>query len=81
MSNLRPKFEVHRQNVDTQINLSENIKKVPISFKVKKQKKNTTLVDGVLSANNSVDININEKIKGNKNSIYDFNNINIDKGK
>ncbi len=80
MSNLRPKFEVHRQNVDTQINLSESIKKVPI-FKVKKQKKNTTLVDGVLSANNSVDININEKIKGNKNSIYDFNNINIDKGK
>ena len=81
MSNLRLKFEVHRQNVDTQINLSESIKKVPISFKVKKQKKNTTLVDGVLSANNSVDININEKIKGNKNSIYDFNNINIDKGK
>ena len=81
MSNLRPKFEVHRQNVDTQINLSESIKKVPISFKVEKQKKNTTLVDGVLSANNSVDININEKIKGNKNSIYDFNNINIDKGK
>ena len=81
MSNLRPKFEVHRQNVDTQINLSESIKKVPISFKVKKQKKNTTLVDGVLSGNNSVDININEKIKGNKNSIYDFNNINIDKGK
>ena len=81
MSNLRPKFEVHRQNVDTQINLSESIKKVPISFNVKKQKKNTTLVDGVLSANNSVDININEKIKGNKNSIYDFNNINIDKGK
>ena len=81
MSNLRPKFEVHRQNVDTQINLIESIKKVPISFKVKKQKKNTTLVDGVLSANNSVDININEKIKGNKNSIYDFNNINIDKGK
>ena len=39
MSNLRPKFEVHRQNVDTQINLSESIKKVPISFKVKKQKK------------------------------------------
>ena len=81
MSNLRPKFEVHRQNVDNQINLDKSLKKVPISFIVKKKKKDNILVDGVLSANNSVDINKNENIKGNKNTIYDFNDIKIDKGK
>ena len=81
MSNLRPIFEVHRQNVDNQINLDKSLKKVPISFIVKKKKKDNILVDGVLSANNSVDINKNENIKGNKNTIYDFNDIKIDKGK
>lgn len=81
MSNLRPIFGVHRQNVDNQINLDKSLKKVPISFIVKKKKKDNILVDGVLSANNSVDINKNENIKGNKNTIYDFNDIKIDKGK
>ena len=81
MSNLRPIFGVHRQNVDNQINLDKSLKKVPISFIVKKKKKDNILVDGVLSANNSVDINKNENIKGNKNTIYDFNDIKVDKGK
>ena len=81
MSNLRPIFGVHRQNVDNQINLDKSLKKVPISFIVKKKKKDNILVDGVLSANNSVDINKNENIKGNKITIYDFNDIKIDKGK
>ena len=81
MSNLRPIFGVHRQNVDNQTNLDKSLKKVPISFIVKKKKKDNILVDGVLSANNSVDINKNENIKGNKNTIYDFNDIKIDKGK
>ena len=81
MSNLRPIFGVHRQNVDNQINLDKSLKKVPISFIVKKKKMDNILVDGVLSENNSVDINKNENIKGNKNTIYDFNDIKIDKGK
>ena len=81
MSNLRPIFGVHRQNVDNQINLDKSLKKVPISFIIKKKKKDNILVDGVLSANNSVDINKNENIKGNKITIYDFNDIKIDKGK
>ena len=81
MSNLRPIFGIHRQNVDNQINLDKSLKKVPITFIVKKKKKDNILVDGVLSSNNSVDINKNENIKGNKNTIYDFNDIKIDKGK
>ena len=81
MSNLRPIFGVHRQNVDNQINFDKSLKKVPISFIVKKKKKDNIIVDGYLSANNSVDINKNENIKGNKNTIYDFNDIKIDKGK
>ena len=81
MSNLRPIFGIHRQNVDNQINLDKSLKKVPITFIVKKKKKDNILVDGVLSANNSVDINKNENIKGNKNTIYDFNDIKVDKGK
>ena len=81
MSNLRPIFGIHRQNVDNQINLDKSLKKVPITFIVKKKKKDNILVDGVLFANNSVDINKNENIKGNKNTIYDFNDIKVDKGK
>ena len=81
MSIFRQKFEVQHQNVGEPINSRKSIKNIPISFIVEKKINDNNLVDGVLSANNSVDININEKIKGNKNSIYDFNNINIDKGK
>ena len=81
MSNLRPKFEVHQQNVDKIINLGKGKKKIPISFIVEKKINDNIINNGALSSINSINTNINEKKIENKNPICNFNNINIERGK
>ena len=81
MSIFRPKFEVQHQNVGEPINSRKSIKNIPISIIVEKKINDNNLDSGVLSSNNPMNAKMNEKKIANKNPIYDFNKINIERGK